>query len=59
MDISFSSRHLEKQLNQERGMVKAFGPQRAKRFKDRVDSTTCSALPGRICAALQPAASLS
>ncbi|WP_293649788.1 type II toxin-antitoxin system RelE/ParE family toxin [Thiolapillus sp.] len=33
MDISFSSRHLEKQLNQERGMVKAFGPQRAKRLK--------------------------
>ena len=33
MDISFSSRRLEKQLNQERAMVKAFGSQRAKRLK--------------------------
>lgn len=33
MDLSFSSRRLEKQLNKEREMVKAFGPQRAKRLK--------------------------
>lgn len=33
MDLSFSSRRLEKQLNKEREIVKAFGSQRAKRLK--------------------------
>ncbi|WP_293689764.1 type II toxin-antitoxin system RelE/ParE family toxin, partial [Thiolapillus sp.] len=43
MDISFSSRRLEKQLNQERAMVKAFGSQRAKRLK--IVLTTLRAAP--------------
>ena len=33
MELSFSSRRLEKQLNEDRAMVKAFGPQRAKRLQ--------------------------
>jgi len=33
MHLSFSSRRLEKQLNEDRAMVKAFGPKRAKRLQ--------------------------
>lgn len=33
MELSFSSRRLEKQLNEDRAMVKAFGPKRAKRLQ--------------------------
>lgn len=33
MDLTFASRRLEKQLNEGRAMVKAFGPERAKRLQ--------------------------
>ena len=43
MDITFASTKLMKQLNQEKHMVKAFGPQRARRL--RIVMTALRAAP--------------
>jgi hypothetical protein len=42
LDIDFASKKLQKQLNEEKEMLKAFGRPRAKRIKT-VDGITCGA----------------